>query len=446
MNLGILRQVKIEEVEVVGERGRKEMGDIENLAASIHTNGLIHPIAVYALNGQPPYRLVAGERRLRACQSLKWPEISVRIYDREMTEAELYAVELFENLKRKSLTYIEECDMQTQLHDVLLKLEGRKIERSPDAQGHSLRKLARTLGESVGTLSQNMKLSRANKALPQLELGKQPNKATAMNNLKRFGHGVENRMMINEVQKKIANKPKAQVEHETVLFSSYQIGNFLEAANDLEPEQFSLIEMDPPYGINLAEAVKASDTLRHEYDYVEVSPELYRGFIQAAISTCYKLATENAWIIVWYAPEWYSTVFQCLKKAGFEPCIVPALWKKGNSNGQTYSPSTNLGNSCEFFLYARKGAVQLRNRGRSNIFDYDTVAPAQKIHPTEKPKELMREILTTFGWPKSRVLVPFAGSGTTIRQAYENDMTALGYDLSREFREAYMASILRNGK
>lgn len=57
----------------IGERFRKELGDVATLADSIKKQGLLQPIGVNENN-----ELVFGERRLRAFQSLGWSRIPVR--------------------------------------------------------------------------------------------------------------------------------------------------------------------------------------------------------------------------------------------------------------------------------------------------------------------------------------------------------------------------------
>jgi ParB family chromosome partitioning protein len=62
---------------VVGERFRKDMGDLAGLARSIDREGLLHPVVVSQLGV-----LLAGERRLRACRDiLGWTEIPVTIVE-----------------------------------------------------------------------------------------------------------------------------------------------------------------------------------------------------------------------------------------------------------------------------------------------------------------------------------------------------------------------------
>jgi ParB family chromosome partitioning protein len=63
MTLGI-KTFPIDRI-AVGTRHRRDMGDLDALAASIADVGLLQPIVVL-----PDGTLIAGERRLRAAQQL----------------------------------------------------------------------------------------------------------------------------------------------------------------------------------------------------------------------------------------------------------------------------------------------------------------------------------------------------------------------------------------
>lgn len=58
----------------VNGRHRKDLGDLESLIESIATKGLLHPIVVNT-DGY----LIVGQRRLEACRSLGWTEITVNV-------------------------------------------------------------------------------------------------------------------------------------------------------------------------------------------------------------------------------------------------------------------------------------------------------------------------------------------------------------------------------
>src|SRR5690606_11041743 len=65
-------EIEISEIKI-GDRFRKELGDITKLANSIQRQGLLQPIGVTEGN-----ELVFGERRLRAFEYLGWSRIPVR--------------------------------------------------------------------------------------------------------------------------------------------------------------------------------------------------------------------------------------------------------------------------------------------------------------------------------------------------------------------------------
>ena len=89
---------------VVNDRIRKDFGDIQELADDISANGLINPPVV-----NKEYVLLAGERRLRACKLLGWPQIEVRMMDTRDAEHELN-IEISENDVRKGFTKSERVD------------------------------------------------------------------------------------------------------------------------------------------------------------------------------------------------------------------------------------------------------------------------------------------------------------------------------------------------
>ena len=83
------------------DRIRKDFGNIDELAADIKENGLINPPVI-----TPDHTLIAGERRIKACQLLGWTEIDVRVMDVRDYEHQL-KLEISENENRKELTHSE---------------------------------------------------------------------------------------------------------------------------------------------------------------------------------------------------------------------------------------------------------------------------------------------------------------------------------------------------
>jgi len=84
---------------------RNDIGQLDELIASIEEKGLLEPIVVRPVGDG--FEVVAGHRRLEACKRLGWRKIPCHIV--EMDDREAYEASLIENLQHKTLDPIEEA-------------------------------------------------------------------------------------------------------------------------------------------------------------------------------------------------------------------------------------------------------------------------------------------------------------------------------------------------
>jgi ParB family chromosome partitioning protein len=81
---------------------------LEELKSSIRQAGLLQPVVVRpAPDGSSDYELIAGERRLRACQALGWEKIPA--VQRAVDDRTLLTLALIENLQRDDLSPVDEA-------------------------------------------------------------------------------------------------------------------------------------------------------------------------------------------------------------------------------------------------------------------------------------------------------------------------------------------------
>lgn len=101
------------------QQPRRHFADqqLEELAASIKTQGVLQPILVRPLSGTTPqrYEIVAGERRWRASTMAGLQEVPVTV--RELNDQEALVIALVENLQREDLNPLEEAQGMQQLRD-----------------------------------------------------------------------------------------------------------------------------------------------------------------------------------------------------------------------------------------------------------------------------------------------------------------------------------------
>ncbi len=130
-------------------RRRFDLEELQSLADSIKTYGLIQPIAVKKLEPLPSpipktkakYEIIAGERRWRASQIAGLRRIPCTVFDTDREGSAIMA--LVENLQRSDLSYFEEA---VAMHTLLLM------------SGKTQSELARSLSISQSTLANKLRL------------------------------------------------------------------------------------------------------------------------------------------------------------------------------------------------------------------------------------------------------------------------------------------------
>jgi ParB family chromosome partitioning protein len=104
------RVVPIEQVRPSHLNPRKDFvdEDLDDLANSIRTKGLVQPLIVRPSNGlEGGFEIVAGERRWRASQKAELSEIPVVV--RDLTDRQLLEIAIIENVQRADLNAVEEA-------------------------------------------------------------------------------------------------------------------------------------------------------------------------------------------------------------------------------------------------------------------------------------------------------------------------------------------------
>jgi ParB/RepB/Spo0J family partition protein len=429
----------------IGERFRKDYGDLEELADSLKEHGIIQPVSV-----DSDKVLLAGGRRMAAAKMANLVDIPVQmIYDTD--EVSSRELELLENIQRKDMTWQERCSLIAAID---------KLHIAKHGENWSGRKTADIVGRSVGGVNRQLQLASAMEHIPQLS--KCTTEDEAFRKLKKLEEQVvvahmrkQQDAAIEAMVDEAENKEGAQnLVNPAVAYASdhYQIGDAFAGLDELYEMRtnghgiVNLFEVDPPYGIDLADVKKRKEGNTGDLDkYEEVERADYPAFLEKLTDYLYQTAAENAWCIFWFGSEWYSEVFQALTRAGWSVDKIPAVWIKGEADssgaGQTASPKTYLGRAYEPFFIAQKGKPIIAKEGRTNVFPFKPVAAARKYHPTQRPVELMDEILQTFTFPGQIICSPFLGSGVTLRSAYRNNLNGFGWELNSHMKDQFLLSL-----
>ena len=127
-------------------RSHLDAGALEELAASIRTQGVVQPIVVRPIEATTPsggqrYEIIAGERRWRAAQLAELADIPAIV--RDIPDATAISVALIENIQREDLNPLEEA---------------RALERLISEFGMTHQQAAEAVGRSRATVSNLLRL------------------------------------------------------------------------------------------------------------------------------------------------------------------------------------------------------------------------------------------------------------------------------------------------
>lgn len=131
---------------------RKDLGNLDELTASIKENGIYQNLTVIPVNEavpgeEPKYMVVIGHRRLEAAKRAGLQEVPCAIV-RGLTETQQLQIMLLENMQRSDLTVYEQAQGFQQLLDF-----GMDIEDISQQSGFSKRTIRRRL--EIAKLDQN---------------------------------------------------------------------------------------------------------------------------------------------------------------------------------------------------------------------------------------------------------------------------------------------------
>lgn len=157
----VVKQIPLSQIGTNPNQPRKTFSDSElaELAASIKEKGVLQPILLRTVIGQPHlYEIVAGERRFRASKLAGKTEIPALI--KTLSNENAMEIALIENVQRENLNPIEEANAYKNLmHECGYTMEDivRLIGKSDSYIRNSMRLMQ--LPETVQTMVKNGTLS-----------------------------------------------------------------------------------------------------------------------------------------------------------------------------------------------------------------------------------------------------------------------------------------------
>lgn len=461
-----MNPIAISEILVV-DRIRRDYPD-DGLEASIKRYGTIQPIVLEPLP-DGAFRLIAGGRRLAALKALGYTQVyhgstynptqPGYVLGAELTEDQLTELELEENIRRKSMSWQEECLSIAKTHRLRIVRCGELGESWGQAQTGRLLNMAAgsvnnvlwvasmisnnpehpiwKMGGLVEALQYKLKLSedeafaelarRQQQAAAVVEyIAPEPDLKEAARERYLFNPHNDPAAFEAYYETKQQESKAAPVVHVTPRLHR---GNCLEYMN-ARPGTFDHIITDPPYAIDMDNLEQNNLGMSNigsvrETHKVDDNLVLLNEFIIAA----YNALKPDGFLIMWCDQDVWSWLKEHAGLAKFKVQRWPITWVKTHAC-QNSQAAYNFTKTTEIAMVCRKGNAQMveLNTPTHIIAGHDEFK--QRFdHPFVKPFAVWEHLINAVSIKGQSILDPFAGEGSGVISALRLERNYFGCEL-----------------
>lgn len=193
-------------------------------------------------------------------------------------------------------------------------------------------------------------------------------------------------------------------------------GDCLELMKGIQDGSVDLVLTDPPYGMNFQSNYRAKK-------YSKIENDTCLDWLDAFLQECWRVLKPNSAIYLFCS--WHKVdIFKKAVEKRFKIKNI-IIWEKNNTSmgdlKGSYAPK------YEMVIFAHKGRRVL------NGFRYPDVLTAKrtgnKLHPTQKPIELLEIFVNSSSNDGETVLDPFMGSGSTGVACVNTGRNFIGIEL-----------------
>jgi site-specific DNA-methyltransferase (adenine-specific) len=188
------------------------------------------------------------------------------------------------------------------------------------------------------------------------------------------------------------------------LLNAFICGDCFAEMAKLPDECVDLVLTDPPYGIDYQSNRRVARPKLPKFDN-----DVDLSWVDGWVEQVYRVLKTDSHFYCFTRfdtyPVFYNSICRLFK---VKNCLI---WVKNNHgsgdlNG-SYAPQ------AEMIVFAAKGKRQLNGPRESDVLTCDNVPSAHRHHATQKPVELLRQLIEKSTEPDQIVLDPFAGVGST---------------------------------
>jgi ParB/RepB/Spo0J family partition protein len=432
-------------------RQRRELKNIEQLAASIKVAGLINPPVV-----DKNMNLVAGERRLTACIKLGWTSIPVQFAE-DLPPDQLYLIELEENVKRDDLSWQDNCLAIENYHNMRAKMSPKwNFTSTAMALGMSQNDVSERHLVALALIEGDPMVLAADKysvARGLVQRKRERASASAVEKLKAMSGTTAPsiktvQLSEEEMAELAADGPGDSFITEALERAASVIpfvhADFHDWVKTYSGPKFNFIHCDFPYGVDAGNHNQGAAKAFGGYDDGE---DVYWQLLYTLSEAMSNVVDSSAHCMFWFSMDYYAGTKARLEEMGWTVNPFPLIWHKSDNSGILPDPKRGPRRIYETaFLCSRSDRFIVRSV--SNVYS----APNTKlIHMSEKNPEMLEHFFRMFVDDSTLMLDPTMGSGQAVRVAERMGAHMVcGLERSEEFysraKQAYIEGLTNGGE
>ncbi len=382
--------------------------DYQALKEDIKKNGIKTELHITKSN-----TILCGHQRWNIAKELELKEIPCKIINiDESNELKVKEYVILDNVLRRHLTTEQKYLLIAELSKIYeigrggdRKTEDFKKDKLSSMNEDVLTKTAKATGVNEKTVQRAREYSRLVKETPELKKEK-----------------VSVAMAKSRKQKKMEKIFDGVKELSAEDMGIYE-GDCLEQLNKVKDNSVACLILDPPYGIDFNSNFKLA-----KHDKIESDNKEAFSLLDKSLKKVQSKMLKNSHVYIFTSWKVFEFIKPIIEK--YFEVKNTLIWNKNNwSMGDLQG---NYAEKYEMIIFATQGNRILTSDKRPvNVLNFDRTTNTN--HPTEKPIDLLKELIKNSTVEGELVLDYFAGSGSTLLASKELKRKYIGIELKKEY-------------
>lgn len=205
----------------------------------------------------------------------------------------------------------------------------------------------------------------------------------------------------------------------------------IEGMKQLDDNSIDLIVTDPPYKTITGGKGNGKNSVRPK-GMLDGNRKLFKHQnnikIKDWIGELYRVLKDGSHCYIFTNSLNLKEMLNESEKAGFKLHNI-LIWEKNNC-----TPSQYYMKNCEYVLFLRKGKAKWINDigGSKTVHKFNNVI-GNKLHPTQKPLDLLQFYIENSSNEGDIVFDPFMGSGSTAVACIKTNRNYIGFEVDEEY-------------